>query len=325
MSRQGIPRQRSFENVRQFWESEAAEIGETPQVTIRDHWFRIHELHTLQALIPKCGALLDIGCGTGFGTMMFARRAKRTVGGDYSEGMIEWARRLVSDRNYRDQIARQLSPLWPFDEPQVDFHVIDILAPDIPGSPFDVITGQRILINLPTHDEQMAALSNLRAAAAPEALLILVEATLQGHARTNACRAHFGVPALEKYWHNNYVDEARYDEWADFGWRVKAKLSFDTYVLFSKVAYPAAVGEPNCRFLSGANQAAMEVANLFRTAGAAREIGGDEALLEFYSDRVSRYDAAEADAISRWASDNARVLDDWSGLGHQRLVIAEAI
>lgn len=323
MSRQGAARQRNYENIRQFWESEAAEIGDTPQVTIRDHWFRVHELHTLLPLIPKCRSLLDIGCGTGFATMLFARRAEQAVGGDYSEAMIAWARRLASDSDYRNEVADQLSPLWTLDKSAVDFRVIDILA-SIGGGPFDVITGQRILINLPTHEEQMQALENLAAAAAPGARLIFVEATRQGHARTDAYRDRFGVPALEKYWHNNYVDEERLAEWRDCGWVVSARLSFDTYALLSKVVYPAALGELNCRFLSGANQAAMEVANLFRTAEAAREIG-DGALLDFYVDRVRHYDPAEADAIEGWAADNAGALGDWSGLGHQRLVIAHRV
>lgn len=325
MSRQGQARERTYENIRQFWDSEAAELGETPAVTIRDHYFRVHELHTLQTLIPRTRALLDIGCGTGFGTVMLARRAERTTGGDYSEAMIRWAQRLVEDEAYRNALADDLSPLAPLAAADIRFSVANIVDLDVPGAPFDTVTGQRILINLPTHDEQMKALDNLRRVAAPGALLIMTEAVLQGHRRTDEYRGRFGLPPLEKYWHNNYVDEDRYGEWSDHGWRVASLLSFDTYALLSKVVYPAARGQDRCRFLSGANQAAMEVANLFRTRAAARELGGDRALLDFYVERVRRYDADEADSIARWADGRDDDLGDWSRLGHQRLVVARAV
>jgi hypothetical protein len=150
-----------------------------------------------------------------------------------------------------------------------------------------------------------------------------VEATQQGHAATDAYRASVGVAPLEKYWHNRYVDESLYDEWPSNGWRVSSTLSFDTYMLLSKVIYPAAVGQENCAFLSGANQAAMEIAGMFRTREAAAELG-DESLLAFWSDRVALYDPQEAKSIRAWLSENATNLRDWSRLGHQRLILARA-
>jgi hypothetical protein len=53
MSRQGEQREGTYENIREFWDVEAADIGRTPQVTIRDHYFRLHELQTLLTVIPQ--------------------------------------------------------------------------------------------------------------------------------------------------------------------------------------------------------------------------------------------------------------------------------
>ncbi len=325
MSRQGEQRERTYENIRKFWDAEAADIGRTPQVTIRDHYFRLHELQTLLTVIPKTKSLLDIGCGTGFGTIVLSRRAQRTVGGDYSDVMIQWAERLLTDDHYRHEIATRLSPLWPIgvERAGIDFQVANIVELDLPPPAFDVITGQRILINLPSHGAQMLALENLRRVAAPGASLILVEATQQGHAATDAYRASVGVAPLEKYWHNHYVDESLYDEWSSHGWRVSNTFNFGTYMLLSKVIYPAALGQENCAFLSGANQAAMEIAGMFRTREGAAELG-DEGLLALWSDRVALYDPHEANVIRAWLSQNAADLQDWSRLGHQRLILARA-
>jgi ubiquinone/menaquinone biosynthesis C-methylase UbiE len=325
MSRQGQQRENTYANIRRFWDDEAEDIGGTPQVTIRDHYFRIHELQTLLTIIPNAGSLFDIGCGTGFGTVVLSRRAEHVVGGDYSDVMIRWAKRLLSDDAYRDQMARDLSPLWPLDVTgrDIDFVVANIVDLEVPGRTFDVITGQRILINLPNHEEQMKALENLRRVAAPSAQLILVEATRQGHAATDAYREKVGVPPLEKYWHNCYVDESKYGEWPSHGWRVTQTLSFDTYVLLSKVIYPAAAGPENCTFLSGTNRAAMEMASAFRTSAAAAEIGHSE-LFSMWASRVQRYDAREGEVLRSWLSRHAAALGDWSHLGHQRLILASA-
>ncbi len=326
MSRQGESRERTHENIQKFWDAEAADWGESPRVTIRDHFFRLHELHTLLSLIPRTSRLLDVGCGTGFGTLVLARRARLTLGLDYSARMVQWAERLRDDDAYRERVVAGLSPLWGVDvraSAEVRFMVADVQNLEPPRDAFDIVTGQRILINLPTHDDQMKALRNLRRCAGADAWLLLVEATEQGHARTDQYRALFGLPMLEKYWHNNYVDETRYCEWERHGWRVAATLGFDTYMLLSKVVYPAACGSSNCEFLSGANEAAMEVANTFRTKAAAAE-KGTMFLLGLFADRVQRYSADEARMIRGWVDRNGRDLPDWSGLGHQQLIMAVA-
>jgi hypothetical protein len=169
----------------------------------------------------------------------------------------------------------------------------------------------------------MNALKNLRRYASDESHLILVEATIQGHSRTDRYRRIFGLTELEKYWHNNYVDETKYKEWEDFGWEVKYKLGFETYMLLSKVIYPAACGEENCKFQSSANAAAMELASLFRSKISVDEIG-IKAFLELFIERVKHYDMNTANKIESWVTLNINNLSDWSDIGHQRLIVAKA-
>lgn len=326
MTRQGQPRKRTYENIKNFWESEAAERGESPQVTIRDHFCRNHELHTLLSLIPRCKRLLDAGCGTGFGTLVLSQRADHTVGVDYSKNMIQWAVRAKDDHLYRTEQAQKLKLFYDMeirDDRQVDFVVGDVLDLDLDFNNFDVVTGQRILINLPTYEQQVSALENLRRHSSANAWLFLTEATLQGHKRTDEYRQEFGLPILEKYWHNNYVDELRYDEWADHGWRVVGTHSFETYMLLSKAIYPAAVGPENCAFLSGANEAACEIANIFRTKAAAQEIGVTS-MLQLYVERVERYNQLEGTALRRWIGKYSNSLPNWENLGHQQIIMAKA-
>lgn len=326
MSRQGEAQEPTLNNIKEFWEREAQEIGNTPQVTIRDHYFRVHELHTLVALVPSAKVLLDVGCGTGLGTLALARKSELTIGVDYSGEMIAWAQRVAEDEKYRLELEEQFLPLWALSRsfPSVQFRQGDILnLPEFAQS-FDVITGQRILINLPTDEQHFAALCSLRNVSVDGAVLVMVEATRQGHERTDRFRQEFGLPQLEKYWHNHYVDETRTNEWEASGWKIEEALGFETYTLLSKVIYPAAIGQENCSFLSGANKAAMECACIARSAAAVSEMGLSN-LLQMYIERVRRYDSEVAPRIEQWIAANSSRLTLEAGLGHQKLFIARAI
>lgn len=325
MSRQGKKRDKNFDNIKTFWEKEANEWGQKPQVTIRDHYFRLHEINILINLIPYCTTLLDIGCGTGFQTIFFSKKANKTLGIDYSDNMIKWAQNLINDEKYRDKIFKKYGLDGNIQIPnELNFETGDILNLNLNITNFDVITGQRILINLPSHQDQMKALKNLWNYATKGALLILTEATMQGHQRTDKYRQSFGLSKLEKYWHNNYVDESKYNDWINYGWSVKKLLNFDTYMLLSKVIYPAACGETNCTFLSGVNKASMEMANLFRTKQSIDEIGF-ESFFELFFEKIKNYDNKHFKPIKNWVFKNQKNISNWESLGHQRLIIAEAI
>lgn len=325
MARQGTPRERSRATIQAFWDQEARDLGGTPQVTIRDLYFRVHELHTLLTLIPSAGRLLDAGCGTGLGTLALAKRARYTLGVDSSRTMLSWARRLQEPAVHAELSAAFPSP-WhlpgPHGDHHVDFAEADVLDLRLDGL-FDMITAQRLLINLPSEVDQTIALRNLRRHATDSAHLILGETTEQGYERTDAYRALFNLSRLERHWHNLYLDETRLVRWVETGWKVEATLGFDTYMLLSKVIYPAACGERGCSFLSPANAAAMEMASNFRSRAAVDELGA-ERFFRMYVDRVGGYDSALGRQIGAWISEHGAALPDWRNLGHQRLIVARA-
>jgi SAM-dependent methyltransferase len=326
MARQGAPRERTLAAVRAFWDGEASELGGTPQVTIRDLYFRVHELHTLLALIPRRPRLLDAGCGTGLGTLVLSRRAGHALGVDASSGMLAWARRLQADGAFRAEMSDAFSSLWDFPRDgsgRLDYVQADILDLDLAPPAFDVITAQRLLINLPSEPDQLKALRSLRRHAAADGVLVVGETTEQGYARTDEYRARFGLSRLERHWHNLYLDEDQLRRWPEAGWRVQSVLGFDTYMLLSKVVYPAACGEDRCRFLSAANAAAMELACVFRSRSAVEEVG-EAALLGMYVERVAGYDAELGHQVGEWVARHASNLPDWRDLGHQRLIVARA-
>src|SRR5213593_1015638 len=110
MSRQGIARQRTLENVKDFWNKEADQWGDDPRVTIRDHCFRLLELEEISALIKGSRKTLDIGCGSGFSTLFYSQVVEDIVGADYSERMIKRAQRFLDDPVYFEQVMERYAP-----------------------------------------------------------------------------------------------------------------------------------------------------------------------------------------------------------------------
>src|SRR2546425_3861650 len=133
VSRQGEPRERTRENIRAFWEAEATEIGSSPDVTIRDFCFRIHELHTVLPLVPRDARVLDAGCGTGFGTLVLSHRARYALGFDCAPSMVTWARRLRDDAAHRTRLSGLFSSLWSLPDAgslNLEFRQADVLSLD---------------------------------------------------------------------------------------------------------------------------------------------------------------------------------------------------
>jgi len=314
--------ERTYDNVKRFWNEEASQKGQTPQVTVRDHFFRLHELQVLISLIPFNCSVLDVGCGTGFSSLIISTKAAQVTAIDYSEEMIRWARLLIGDAEYREDLLSKFGYQFRSVQPgHVEFLMRDLLQPLKLGR-FDIITGQRILINIATPDEQLMVLRRLREHTQANSKMVLVEVTMQGHDYTNQVRSEFHIPPLEKYWRNCNIDEDSLNRWESFGWKIKEVLTFDTYMLLSKVIYPAAIGQEFCKFMSGANQAAMEVANLFRTREAVDEIGLKN-MLELYLSKVRDYDETEHAKLSDWIVKNSCALErlQWDGLGHVKLFL----
>ncbi len=62
---------------------------------------------------------------------------------------------------------------------------------------------------------------------------------------------------------------------------------------------------------------------MFRTKKAVEEIGEDK-FFDMYIKRVKLYDAQVGEKIESWLNIHKREMPSWEGLGHQKLIMAEA-
>lgn len=302
VSRQGRYQARTPRNVKRFWEKEAAGWGDIPQVTIRDHYFRLLEIGATCDLIEGRRNVLDIGCGTGFSTLYYAAHVADIVGVDYSPKMIERAESFLTDpRHFALVMQRYAEDGWPRPEKNIRFEIGDVVAIGYPPATFDAVIAQRVLINLSTVALQRKAIAEIARVLEPDGLWISVEATTQGHRAIDMARAVFALPEIEKYWHNLYIDEDWFVQIVQTnGLRVDAVTRFETYQFLTKIFHPLVAPLPELEFLSGFNRAAHILAKRYPTYESVSAIGLAPFLNEelkplvrrFEPEKLHRYDQA---------------------------------
>jgi ubiquinone/menaquinone biosynthesis C-methylase UbiE len=325
MSRQGKAQQRTPENVKDFWNKEAAEWGDNPQVTIRDHYFRLLELDTIRRLIRGRTNVLDIGCGTGFSTLFYSQEVDEIIGADYAQNMVAWARRFLDDPEYFRNIMQRYAPNGtPQLRGNIRFEQANILDLPYPSAAFDAAIAERVLINLPERDLQDRGVQQLARVLRRGGVCALAEVTEQGHQMVDRLRRIFGLPIIEKYWHNLYVDEDHFSIAARaIGFEIVDVRRFETFQFLTKIIHPLLVAPAEPQFLAGFNKAALQVSTDFPTYETVVSVGLKTFLQDKFRPRLERLDPEKTADFDRVVNTVIEVHPDFTGCSHQVLYVLE--
>ncbi len=143
------------EEIRQFWDEDAAVYDDSPEHHPRRPHERAAWSATLRRLLPDPPArVLDAGAGTGFLSLLLAAQGYQVTAMDLSAGMLE---RLQA------KATRQ----------GLDVEIVRADASSPPDGPFDAVVERHVLWTLP---DPAAALAAWRQAV-PAGRLVLVEGT----------------------------------------------------------------------------------------------------------------------------------------------------
>ncbi len=93
----------------------------------QDDWWK-EGTDTFTSLLPQGASVLDVGCGGGIKTKNIANKGFKVTGIDFSEKMIEIAKREL---------------------PELDFDVVDVYDVDKYPKTFDGIFAQAVLLHIP--------------------------------------------------------------------------------------------------------------------------------------------------------------------------------
>ena len=325
MSRQGQARQPTIDNIKDFWNKEASDWGESPRVTIRDHFLRLLEIQIVGELVQGRENVLDIGCGTGLSTLFYANRVGKIIGADFAENMVRWAQRFTEDREYFDRTMAEFAPDGaPLLGDNLSFEQGDVTDLSYSDASFDAVIGERVLINLPDYDLQDKAVAEIARVLKPGGRFVMVEVTVEGHREVDRVRSEMGLPQIEKYWHNKYVDEARFAGAADaVGLELKEVRPFETYQFLSKVLHPLAVAPEEPQFMTGFNDAARQIAARFPSYGSVAAVGLETFLKEQFRPELERLDQDKLAGYDRVVEQALDVNPDFTGCSHQVLFLLE--
>ena len=177
------------EEIRQFWDEDAAVYDDSPEHHPRRPHERAAWSATLRRLLPDPPVrVLDAGAGTGFLSLLLAAQGYRVTAMDLSPGMLE---------KLRAKAARQ----------GLDVEIVQADAASPPGGPFDAVVERHLLWTLPDPGTALAAWRQ----AAPTGRLVLIEGTwgkttgipaVQAEARRLARRIRGAEPGH----HGHYTD-----------------------------------------------------------------------------------------------------------------------
>lgn len=225
-----------LERVREHWEKPATQ-------SLADSYLKRLEIATIASGIPAGATVLDIGCGDGEGSLVYAKEASFLVGVDYAATMIAKAMVRLADAGISNVRFKQ-----------GDIRTFSSEAP------FSCVVTERCLINLESWAVQEEALQRIHGLLAPGGRYIMAEATEQGLDALNALRERVGLAPTAMPWHNVFFDvDVLFPTLERIGFALRAHRDFGMYYFVSRVVHPLAVRPEEPHYDSLINRAAYEL------------------------------------------------------------------
>jgi SAM-dependent methyltransferase len=150
----------------------------------------------IRRLLPSPVTALEVGCGNLVNTLSLARLfpGLSWTASDYLPEMVA---NSLANRDREQDLAHRVHVT------QADIRFAD----QIPGSPFDLVISDRVIINLNTWDLQREALDALVRATKPGGHVLLAENVMDTFAAQNGLRRAVGLPARLVADFNFFLDD----------------------------------------------------------------------------------------------------------------------
>jgi len=180
------------DHIKEYWTSQGEKHGASHWASWGDNWAISLEIETIAQQISDGDTVLDIGCANGYSTLQQARKHKVTkiIGVDFAEPMIRAA----------TQEKMKLA-----EHEHIEFHVGDIRSLPFDDKMFDVVYTTRVLINLPTWEEQQRGILECLRLVKPGGRVVLSEGFWEPLMLLNSLRALVHLPSLFEHDFNRYL------------------------------------------------------------------------------------------------------------------------
>ncbi len=218
--------------------------------TSQDQHLRELEIRAMSKHLSNGLRILDIGCGNGYTIAKLASEFESEfIGIDLSEPMISCAKEITVNLNLKGK---------------AEFRTGNILDLDIDSNSFDVVITERLLINLPTWDDQQKAIRKIHSILKNNGLFLMMDATRQGVDRLNEIRKKVGMEPIphstKQNWWINRFDEKQIKNFLQEIFNIENIQRFGMYFFISRVLHPLLVTQHKPKFDSPINQIAEDIA-----------------------------------------------------------------
>jgi len=161
-------------DIRQYWDVDAATYDRSPSHYPQRPQEQAAWAATLRRLLPPPpAAVLDIGAGTGFLSLLLAAQGYQVTAADFSPGMLARLKAKAADRG-------------------LAIHAVEADALHPPAGDFDAVVERHLTWTLPDPAGALAAWH----AVAPAARLVLIEGSWSGRTASAADRLRLRARAL---------------------------------------------------------------------------------------------------------------------------------
>jgi ubiquinone/menaquinone biosynthesis C-methylase UbiE len=187
--------------IKAFWESQGATHQTSHTASWGDRFAIELEIETIAKHIKAGDRVLDIGCANGFSTFRQheIEPQARYTGIDYAGSMIEHANKALAEKR--------------LDPDRIRFSVASILDLPFGDGEFDVAYTTRVLINLPTWDEQKKGILESLRVVRPGGSLVISEGFWEPLCLVNSLRLMFRLEPLAEHDFNRYLKKAKLEAW----------------------------------------------------------------------------------------------------------------
>jgi len=182
----------SKDHIKEYWESQGQKHGESHWASWGDNWMIDLEIDTIGKYINDGDRVLDIGCANGYATFRQAESHKvaSITGVDFAANMVAAAQKTKRQKGYGDEIS---------------FSEGDVRSLQFPDNTFDVAYTTRVLINLPTWEQQIQGAAECIRVVKPNGTIVLSEGFWEPLMLLNAMRSLKNLPPLVEHDFNRYL------------------------------------------------------------------------------------------------------------------------
>jgi ubiquinone/menaquinone biosynthesis C-methylase UbiE len=198
--------------IREYWEN-------SNTVSLKDDNLRQLESDAIIQWINPVDSVLDVGCGDGVNSILYAKSASHLIGVDYSEEMIKKAKQRLKGSDLCN----------------VEFRTVSVSQLASMAEKFDVVITQRCLINLTSFEDQQSAIISLHNLIKPKGLYLMLECFEQGLVFLNELRKNLGLEPLPMPWHNRFFDLNELMAVLKSRFIIKSITDFSLYYLITRL------------------------------------------------------------------------------------------